>query len=77
MSIFSPSNENAKSDVTWREVLAEWFAERAGPVTLPELYAAFAGHPKAVGNANYAAKLRQQLQRGPYRHLDRGLWSAV
>lgn len=59
---------------TWREVLAGYFANREGPVRLDELYRAFADHPKAKGNNNIEAKLRQELQRGPYRRVQRGLW---
>lgn len=74
VSIFSPSNEEAKSVVTWRAALAEFFAERAGPILLADLYAAFATHPKAATNRNVEAKLRQQLQAGPYRRVAPGLW---
>ncbi len=62
---------------TWAEELAGFFAGRRGPVTLPELYLAFASHPKAKSNPNYAAKLRQQLQEGPYRRVQPGLWEAA
>ena len=73
--LFGSSNEEAKSvDVTWREALATFFAERRGPVALDDLYRHFASHRKAAANPNYDAKLRQQLQRGPYRRVERGLW---
>lgn len=74
VSLFAASNEDEKSNVTWREEVAAFFLSRPGPVTLPELYSAFATHPKAQGNPNYDAKLRQQLQVGPYRRLERGVW---
>lgn len=61
-------------DVTWREAIAKFFEGREGPVELRELYAAFADHPKAVANKNVDAKLRQQLQRGPYRRVASSLW---
>lgn len=77
VSLFPASNEEAKSvDVSWREALAEFFAERDGPISLPELYVAFSTHPKASTNPNYAAKLRQQLQFGDYRRVAPGLWEA-
>lgn len=41
-----------------------------------ELYRHFAAHPKASTNPNFDAKLRQQLQRGPYRRVGRGEWAA-
>lgn len=77
MFIFAASNEDEKRDTTWREALAEYFAARTGPVHLDELYRDFAANPKAAGNPNYDAKLRQQLQRGPYRRVDRGLWETA
>jgi hypothetical protein len=78
MSLFSPSNEEeAKSVVTWREAVAEFFAGRSEPVLLDELYRAFATHPKASTNRNVAAKIRQQLQAGPYRRVAPGLWEAA
>jgi len=77
VSIFSTSNEEAKSVVTWREALAGFFAEREGPVVLEDLYRAFATHPKAATNRNVQAKLRQQLQEGPYRRVGPGLWEAA
>lgn len=69
------ANEAAKSYASWREALAEFFADRPGPVCLADLYAAFATHPKSATNPNYQAKLRQQLQRGPYDRVGEGLWS--
>jgi hypothetical protein len=74
VSLFAASNEEAKSVETWSAVLAEFFADRRGPVALDDLYRHFAGHRKASMNRNFDAKLRQQLQRGPYRRVDRGLW---
>lgn len=61
---------------TWAEALSSFFGERDGPVPLGELYKHFAAHPKARGNRHFDAKLRQQLQRGPYRQVGRGLWEA-
>jgi hypothetical protein len=62
-----------ETEVTWRTALAAWLQDRDGPVTLPELYSAFASHPKARANPNYQAKLRQELQRR-HRRVGRGLW---
>lgn len=62
---------------TWAEELARFFERASGPVRLDELYRAFRSHPKARGNRNVDAKLRQQLQRGPYVRLQRGLWEAA
>ena len=73
VSLFASANE----DKTWSDLLAGFFAERSGPVPLDELYRAFADHRKAARNPNFDAKLRQQLQRGPYRRVSRGLWEAA
>lgn len=59
---------------TWAQEIATFFEGREGPVELDELYRHFAGHRKAAGNRNVDAKVRQQLQRGPYRRVERGLW---
>lgn len=77
VSLFAASNEDEKRDTTWREEVAAWFAGRQGPVELQDLYRAFRTSPRAATNRNIEAKLRQQLQRGPYRRVDRGLWEAV
>jgi hypothetical protein len=61
-------------DATWAQALAQWFARQRGPVRLSDLYGAFAEHRKAQANPNYRAKIRQQLQRGPYRRVARGEW---
>lgn len=59
---------------TWREALAEFFAEHDGkPVRLDDLYRAFAGHPKAKRNPNWQAKIRQTLQKG-FEPVERGVW---
>jgi hypothetical protein len=62
---------------TWSAALREFFADRPGPVGLDDLYRHFAAHPKAAANRNFDAKLRQQLQRGPYRRVARGKWEAT
>jgi hypothetical protein len=63
---------------SWRELLATWFAQRQpGPVAIDEIYRAFASHPKARTNRHVRAKLRQQLQAGPYRRTGRGQWVAA
>lgn len=60
---------------TWAEILERWFVENPGPVTLQQLYRAFADHPKTKNNRNTDAKIRQQLQRGPFKRVDRGQWA--
>lgn len=73
VSIFATNKLGEKID-TWAKALEQFFVERDGPVALDELYRHFAGHRKAITNQNYQAKLRQQLQRGRYRNVGRGLW---
>lgn len=77
VSIFTASNEGEKIDTTWRELLREFFDGRDGPVELDELYRHFRSHPKAARNRNVDAKVRQQLQHGPYRRAAPGLWEAA
>lgn len=74
VSLFDASDDGEKRDVTWRAALAEFFAGRDGPVELDDLYRAFRCHPKAAGTRNVEAKIRQELQRGPYERVDRGVW---
>lgn len=62
---------------TWAEVVAAVVRDRRGPVRLDDLYRAVAGHWKARGNRNVEAKIRQELQRGPFRRVGRGTWEAV
>jgi hypothetical protein len=62
---------------TWREAVLDWLGERRGPVELTEIYRAFAHHPKAAGNPNWRAKIRQVLQQGPFRRVRRGQWEAA
>lgn len=77
VSLFTASDEGGERDAaTWRAVVAEFFDGRSGPVALDELYRHFSGHRKAANNRNFDAKLRQQLQRGPYRRVGPGLWEA-
>lgn len=77
VSLFSASDDAAEGDKSWRQLLAEFFAGRSGPVDLDQLYRYFTGHRKSATNPNFDAKLRQQLQRGPYRRIGRGLWEAA
>lgn len=59
---------------TWRQALAAFFEGDDGPVSLSDLYRAFARHPKARANSNWQAKIRQVLQRGEYERVERGVW---
>ncbi|MCF1744204.1 DNA N-6-adenine-methyltransferase [Paradevosia shaoguanensis] len=59
---------------SWREAVSGWLAMQPGPVGLDDLYRAFANHPKARGNRNWRAKLRQTLQRGAGERVEKGVW---
>lgn len=76
VSLFGGLIKSRESNATWAQALADFFADRSGPVALDDLYRHFAGHRKASTNRNFDAKLRQQLQQGPYRRVDRGVWEA-
>ena len=68
--------ERPAADATWAAVIKAFFDRHGdGPAALDELYRYVREHPKAAGNRNPEAKARQQLQRGPYRRVDRGLWA--
>ena len=59
---------------TWREELAQFVKGFNRPVTLSELYRAFARHPKAASNPHYREKIRQTLQQGPFARKGSGQW---
>lgn len=59
----------------WSEIVQEAVARADGPIALQDLYRIIAEHPKARGRKHYAAKVRQVLQRGPYRNVRRGVWA--
>lgn len=62
---------------SWVEAVVEWARAQAGPIEVAELYRAFSSHPKARGRAHFRAKLRQSLQRGPFRPLGGGSWELL
>lgn len=62
---------------TWAAEIDKIMASLGNSATLADLYKAFAGHPKAERNPNYQAKIRQELQRGPYQRVAPGLWERI
>lgn len=66
----------AVMDRRWADVVGEWLAAQDGPAPLTAIYAALAAHPKVRGKRNWRAKVRQTLQRGGFRRVDRGVWAA-
>jgi hypothetical protein len=67
----------AALDETWLAALSDWLREDRGPVSLAEIYSAFARHPKTHRNRNWRAKIRQVLQHGPFKRVDRGVWAGA
>jgi hypothetical protein len=59
---------------TWMQILVAIMSGRAGPAHLSDLYRILAASPKAARNPNYQAKIRQTLQKGPFRRTGRGQW---
>lgn len=75
--IFAPSNEGEKTNITWQQVVQQFFEGREGPVDLDEIYRYVRSTPKAARNRNPEAKVRQQLQRGPFKNVGRGQWQLL
>lgn len=48
-------------DVSWAEAVRGWMARQSGTVRVSDAYRYFASHPKARGNPNWRAKVRQKL----------------
>lgn len=67
----------AAIEPTWIDAVAGVLAAASGPVALADLYRALAAHPKARGRRHWRAKLRQTLQRGPFRRVGRGIWETA
>jgi hypothetical protein len=62
---------------SWRFVLSAYMQRQHGPVSVSDLYRAFARHPKSRRNPNWRAKIRQTLQRGGFERVGRGEWRAA
>ena len=63
-------------DVTWDQLVRETLERQGGTARVSDLYRSLSRHPKARGRQHWRAKVRQTLQRGEYRRVDRGLWAA-
>ena len=62
---------------TWADVVRRVVEDAGGPVSLQELYRAVANHPKARDRKHYPAKIRQVLQKGPFRRVRNGVWQGA
>jgi hypothetical protein len=69
--------ERPSAAATWAAEIDKAMAALGDRATLAELYKALAGHPKAARNSNYQAKIRQELQRGPFKRVEPGLWERM
>jgi hypothetical protein len=65
----------AATSGSWREEVLAYVRTCTGPVSVSDLYRAFARHPKAARNPNWKAKVRQTLQRGPFERQARDAWT--
>lgn len=64
-----------KSNVTWREAVAEAFeAMGGGAIRLDQLYRLLAKHPKTESNQHWRAKVRQIVQRSGFRRIGPGVY---
>lgn len=48
-------------DLSWSQIMREWVSRQHGTVSVSDAYRFFARHPKAKGNPNWKAKVRQKL----------------
>lgn len=49
------------ADQSWADAMRSWIARQRGPVCVADAYRFFQSHPKARGNPNWRAKVRQKL----------------
>lgn len=74
-SVLVQAFERSTESATWAAVVRSFFDRHGdGPVALAELYRYVRGLPKAAGNRNPEAKVRQILQREGYERVDSGIW---
>lgn len=59
---------------TWADAVADHLRKQSGPVRLDDLYRDLSRHHKTRSNRHYREKIRQTLQRGPFRRVARGEW---
>lgn len=58
---------------SWADELLDVMRE-VGSASVADIYEAFRDSAKIAKNPNWRAKVRQHLQRGPYRNIARGEW---
>lgn len=62
---------------SWRAAVDQFMREKSGPVSLAEIYRAFAEHPKTKKNPHWREKLRQTLQRGDFKRMAPGIYAGA
>ena len=60
----------------WEDVVRAVLRGLGGRARLPEIYAAMLGR-RPTDNRHWQEKIRQVLQRGPFRNIDRGEWALI
>lgn len=64
-------------EMSWRDALIAWVRRQDGPICVSDAYRHFARHPKAKGNPNWRAKVRQTLARAGMANVGPGMWAAA
>lgn len=60
---------------TWAGIVEQFFSKHGdAPIALADLYRALADHPRARARQHWQAKVRQVLQEGQFRRVDKGVW---
>lgn len=67
----------AKTAMSWRQVVLDVVERLGGEASLNDLYEALADHPKAAGNVNWRAKVRQTTQRMGLDRVERGRYAVA
>lgn len=62
---------------SWRMAVDQFMREKSGPVSLAEIYRAFAGHAKTKNNPHWREKLRQTMQRGGFERIAPGIYAGA
>lgn len=76
-ALMAPGREELRAGSGRRETAVQSILrDLGGRARLPEIYAAMLGR-RPTDNKHWQEKIRQVLQRGPFRNVDRGEWVVV
>lgn len=70
----SPVEDGRGRQATWIDEVRRAMVQAGRAVPVAELYRLLASSSKASANRHWRAKIRQSLQRGPFRALGGGIW---